>query len=171
MPLTAKRQRFVEEFLRDLNATEAAVRAGYGKNDRASARRYASEIRKIPAVRAAIDAGLAERERQLKEHSVRVAEETYTQAVADIGDAFDEDGQLKAVHLMPPEVRRAIASIEVEKRNNGEDVYYVTKIKLHDKRASQELFQKYAGKLKDKVEIEAGSSLEQLIDAALKREP
>lgn len=31
MALTAKQQRFVEEYLVDLNATQAAVRAGYSK--------------------------------------------------------------------------------------------------------------------------------------------
>ncbi len=31
-PLTAKRQRFVEEYLVDLNATQVAVRAGYSEH-------------------------------------------------------------------------------------------------------------------------------------------
>lgn len=31
MPLTAKQQRFVDEYLKDLNATQAAIRAGYSK--------------------------------------------------------------------------------------------------------------------------------------------
>lgn len=32
MALTAKQQRFVDEYLKDLNATQAAIRAGYSKN-------------------------------------------------------------------------------------------------------------------------------------------
>lgn len=32
MALTAKQQRFVEEYLIDLNATQAAIRAGYSEN-------------------------------------------------------------------------------------------------------------------------------------------
>lgn len=31
MALTAKQQRFVEEYLKDLNATQAAIRAGYSE--------------------------------------------------------------------------------------------------------------------------------------------
>ncbi|WP_149866388.1 terminase small subunit, partial [Tropicimonas marinistellae] len=31
MKLTAKQQRFVEEYLTDLNATQAAIRAGYSQ--------------------------------------------------------------------------------------------------------------------------------------------
>jgi phage terminase small subunit len=32
MPLTAKQQRFVEEYLVDLNGTQATIRAGYSRN-------------------------------------------------------------------------------------------------------------------------------------------
>lgn len=36
MSLTAKQQRFVDEYLKDLNATQAAIRAGYSKKTAAS---------------------------------------------------------------------------------------------------------------------------------------
>jgi phage terminase small subunit len=36
MALTAKQQRFVDEYLKDLNATQAAIRAGYSKKTAAS---------------------------------------------------------------------------------------------------------------------------------------
>ncbi len=36
MALTAKQQRFVDEYLKDLNATQAAIRAGYSKKSAAS---------------------------------------------------------------------------------------------------------------------------------------
>ena len=38
--LTAKQERFVDEYLVDLNATQAAIRAGYSKN---SARQIGDE--------------------------------------------------------------------------------------------------------------------------------
>lgn len=50
-PLTPRRQRFVEEYVIDLNATQAAIRAGYSA---ASADRIANELLGIPAVQAAI---------------------------------------------------------------------------------------------------------------------
>jgi phage terminase small subunit len=40
MKLTAKQRRFVQEYLIDLNATQAAIRAGYSKN---SARQVGTE--------------------------------------------------------------------------------------------------------------------------------
>ena len=51
--LTAKQQRFVEEYLIDLNATQAAVRAGYS---RSSARQIGPENLSKPVIAAAIAA-------------------------------------------------------------------------------------------------------------------
>lgn len=49
--LTLKQQRFVEEYLVDLNATQAAIRAGYSKK---TAQRIGSENLSKPLVEAAI---------------------------------------------------------------------------------------------------------------------
>lgn len=48
-PLTAKQQLFCEEYLADLNATQAAIRAGYAK---ASAANAATHLLKNPQVHA-----------------------------------------------------------------------------------------------------------------------
>lgn len=51
-PLTDKQQRFVEEYLVDLNATQAAIRAGYAPK---SAEQQGYQLLQIPSVRAAVD--------------------------------------------------------------------------------------------------------------------
>lgn len=59
--LTAKQQRFVEEYLVDLNATQAAIRAGYSTD---TARQMASENLSKPYIQSAItEARLAQQER------------------------------------------------------------------------------------------------------------
>lgn len=163
--LTAKQAVFVAEYLVDFNATAAATRAGYSAK---TAMQQGSRLLKVPKIHDAVKAALADREAEIKLRAARVAEETYGQAVVDLGDAVDADGKLLPLGSglkdaagkelrMPASVRRAIASVEIETRTEGrgEDAesYTVTKIKLHDKRASQELFLKYAGKLSDKVEL------------------
>src|SRR5690625_847346 len=55
--LSEKRKRFANEYLIDLNATQAAIRAGYSPK---SAGQQGSELLKNPNVRAYIDARLAE---------------------------------------------------------------------------------------------------------------
>lgn len=60
--LTAKQQRFCDEYLIDLNATQAAIRAGYSKKN---ARNIASENLAKPNIRAYIDKRMAEKESEL----------------------------------------------------------------------------------------------------------
>ena len=55
--LTEKQRRFVEEYLIDLNATEAAIRAGYSEK---TARSIGNENLTKPDIRAAIDRRLKE---------------------------------------------------------------------------------------------------------------
>jgi len=59
--LTAKQQRFVEEYLIDLNATQAAIRAGYSPE---SAKEIGCENLTKPNIKAAIDKAMAERSRR-----------------------------------------------------------------------------------------------------------
>lgn len=60
--LTAKQRRFCDEYLIDLNATQAAIRAGYSEKN---ARNIASENLAKPNIKAYIDERMAEKESQL----------------------------------------------------------------------------------------------------------
>lgn len=62
LKLTAKQQRFCDEYLIDLNATQAAIRAGYSEKN---ARNIASENLAKPNIREYIDNRLAEKEKAL----------------------------------------------------------------------------------------------------------
>ena len=57
-PLRPKQRRFVEEYLIDLNATQAAIRAGYSPR---TARSVASELLTNPNISAAVRYGLDKR--------------------------------------------------------------------------------------------------------------
>ena len=60
--MTAKQQRFCDEYLIDLNATQAAIRAGYSKK---SARQMANETLSKPYIKEYIEARMAEKEKTL----------------------------------------------------------------------------------------------------------
>ena len=60
--LTAKQQRFCDEYLIDLNATQAAIRAGYSKK---TARVIGQENLLKPAIRDYIEKRMAEKEKAL----------------------------------------------------------------------------------------------------------
>lgn len=61
--LTAKQQRFVEEYLVDLNATQAAIRAGYSKK---TASQIGEENLRKPDIQAAIQRRMDERSERLE---------------------------------------------------------------------------------------------------------
>lgn len=60
--MTAKQMRFCDEYLIDLNATQAAIRAGYSEKN---ARNIASENLAKPNIKAFIDQRMAEKEAAL----------------------------------------------------------------------------------------------------------
>lgn len=60
--LTVKQKRFCDEYLIDLNATAAAIRAGYSEK---SARQKGCNLMSDPAVKAFIDARMAEKNAEL----------------------------------------------------------------------------------------------------------
>ena len=60
--LTAKQQRFCDEYLIDLNATQAAIRAGYSEK---SARQMSTENMSKPSIREYIENRMAEKEKRL----------------------------------------------------------------------------------------------------------
>lgn len=70
--LTAKQVRFCEEYLIDLNATQAAIRAGYSSE---SAGSIGSENLTKPEIRARIDAAMAERSKRTGINADRVLRE------------------------------------------------------------------------------------------------
>lgn len=61
--LTAKQAAFVEEYLVDLNATAAAIRAGYASK---SARKVGSNLLTLPHIQAAIQEAMAERRERVE---------------------------------------------------------------------------------------------------------
>jgi hypothetical protein len=62
-PLTGKQQRFVEEYLVDLNVSAAAKRAGYSQK---TAHQIGHDLMKKPKVKNAIDAAMAARSRRTR---------------------------------------------------------------------------------------------------------
>ncbi len=61
--MTPKQQRFVQEYLIDLNATQAAIRAGYSKK---TAKQIGQENLTKPDVKTAIDKALDDRAKETK---------------------------------------------------------------------------------------------------------
>lgn len=168
MSLTPKQEAFVREYLLDLNATQAAIRAGYSaKTAEQQASRLLSNVKVAEAV-AEAQAKRAEKTRIDAEWLLtRLAEES----AADVADLYDEQGGLKPVHDWPLVWRQGlVAGLDVEEiKVEGVVVGTIRKLKLSDRVKRLELIGRHidVGAFKDKIEHSGKVELENLSDEAL----
>ncbi|MDB2085863.1 terminase small subunit [Clostridium paraputrificum] len=149
--LTEKQKRFVEEYLIDLNATQAAIRAGYSPN---TARDIGCENLAKPNIRACIDKEIAERSKRTGINQDRVIRELARLAFVNANDVIDmEEATLK--DGATEDDTAAIASVKVKTIPTKEGEGIEREIKLTDKLKALELLGKHLGMFKDKVEIDA----------------
>ncbi|CAJ0860534.1 hypothetical protein AMST5_01311 [freshwater sediment metagenome] len=156
--LTPKQERFVSEYLKDLNATASYKRAGYdarGKSAEVNAARLLGNAR----VAAAIAAAKAERSGRMMITAERVLTELARLAFSDIGQIFNGDGSMKPLSEMNEDARRAIVGLEVSeiRDNDGVVIGYIKKIKLADKLSALEKIGKHIGLFDQKVTVDANA--------------
>lgn len=169
--LSDKQERFCQEYVKDFNASQAAIRAGYSeKGSTVQGTRLLANV----SVRARVASLKALVEREAIVSAVDVLKELKRLATVDLGGAFDQNGKLLPVHMMPEDVRRALAGIDVfdEFEGTGRDrekIGETTKIKIHDKTRALELLGKYLKMFTDKVELDVSDSLASILKAARER--
>lgn len=88
MALTAMRERFVDEYLVDLNATQAAIRAGYSPK---TAYSMGQRLLKDVEVQAAVQEARARREKRTEITQDRVVQEIADNAFRQASDAQDSE--------------------------------------------------------------------------------
>ena len=153
MGLTAKQQAFVNEYLIDLNASAAYLRAGY-KCSEPCARRLASRLLTNEDVQSAVKSALAARTERVEITQDMVLRELARVAFADTTSAVRIEGGRVVVQdtdEMDENTRRAISEISETKTLNGGTL----KIKFHDKVKALELLSRHLGILNDKLSVNA----------------
>ena len=149
-PLTPKQTLFISEYLVDLNATQAAIRAGYSPR---TAEKIGSENLRKPEIRTAIDAAIESRAERVTVTADEVLAELKRIAFYDVGPAYGEGHSLNQVADLPEDLRRAVSGVEtVEITQEGEVVGHVRKLKLADKVKALELLGKHLKLFTERVE-------------------
>lgn len=136
--ISAKRKKFCEEYLIDLNATQAAIRAGYSKK---SATVIAAELLTFPNVQQYLTLIRQESAQKLEITRERVLKEYAKIAFFDVRKIFDENNGLLDIKQLDDDSAGAIAGIEsLEQfqmvRGSTVKVGDLKKVKLNDKRAA-----------------------------------
>lgn len=109
-PLTPKQQRFVEEYLVDLNATQAAIRAGYSARN---ADKIGPRLVGQSRIAAALAVALAAQRNTAELREEEVAEEIRILARSDVRHfTVDEHGVLTLTPGAPDQAWRAVSSVK-----------------------------------------------------------
>lgn len=136
---TDKKDRFVDEYLIDLNATQAYLRSNPGVTEKTAATE-GSRLLGTPEVQEKISAAKADRSRRTRVTQDRVLRELAHIAFLDIRKAFDPKGGLLPVVEMPNGIARAMKAFEVEKiTSEGFPIGTMTKVKFEGKTRALEI--------------------------------
>jgi phage terminase small subunit len=149
MTLTAKQERFVTEYLIDLNATQAAIRAGYSEKTSYS---IGQENLRKPAIAAAVSEAQTKRSERTEITQDRVLEELAKIGFSDLRKVLTPKGGLIDAQDWGDEFAGAVASVELVSRPSGEYdtknrpiIEHVHKIKTWDKLSALEKLGKHLG--------------------------
>jgi phage terminase small subunit len=145
--LTPKRQRFIEEYMIDLNATQAAIRAGYKEK---TAYSIGQALLKI--LEAEITRALAERSKRTEVTADRVVRELARIAFTDTRQIFmwGPDGvTLRPSDELTDDEAAIVAEVSETKSETGGSI----KVKRFDKLKALELLGKHLGMFTDKVDV------------------
>ncbi|EPF5461962.1 terminase small subunit [Pseudomonas aeruginosa] len=147
MALTKKQRLFVDEYLIDLNATQAAIRAGYSSR-RATEIGY--QLLQRPEVAQAIQAAMAERSKRTEVEADYVIRRLREIDEMDVLDILEDDGSFRSIRDWPRAWRQFLSGIEIAElfEGRGDDrriAGVLRKVKWPDKLRNLELLSRHVG--------------------------
>lgn len=175
--LSAKEQAFVDEYLIDMNATQAAIRAGYAKStaDKQASLWIGKNRDACPKNKRhiwdAVNQAKQERSERTKVDADWLLKRLADEADADVADLYDEGGALKPIQQWPEVWRKGlVAGVDVKQEFefvNGEKVPdgVTVKVRLSDRIKRLELIGKHIDvqAFNEKVTVESSGLIDRLM--------
>lgn len=152
--LTEKQQRFVEEYLIDLNATQAAIRAGYSaKTADVQGSRMLGNVK----VQQAVAEAMAARSKRTGVNQDRVVLELAKLAFVKMTDVVDSQGRIKKTAT--DDDLSCIESIKYKESDNEFGGSVEREVKISSKLKALELLGKHLGMWNDKLDVNIASPI------------
>jgi phage terminase small subunit len=151
-----RQRRFAQEYIVDLNATQAAIRAGYSAKTAYSAGQRALKDVEIAAEIARLQGERGERTQLTAD---RVLLELGRLGMSDVRRLFTPSGALIPIEDLDDDTAAAVASVEVVTQSAGVDadgnkvVEHVHKVKLWDKNSALDKIAKHFGMFIERQEV------------------
>jgi len=147
--LNKKQQLFVDEYLIDLNATQAAIRAGYSVK---TAKEIGSENLSKPNIQEAVAKAMAERSKRTGINQDRIVLELAKMAFVNADNLIDpEDASIR--EGASEDDLACIQSVKVKTSVGASGTTTEREIKLNDKMKALELLGKHLGMWNDKIDL------------------
>ena len=146
--MTEKQQRFVDEYLIDLNATQAAIRAGYSV--KTANEQGAQNLAKV-SIQQAIAEQMADRSRRTGVNQDRIVLELARIAFAKITDIVDSEGKIKSTAT--DDDLACIESVKYKGSESETSSSVEREVKLSSKLKALELLGKHLGMWNDKLDV------------------
>jgi len=161
MSLTPKQQRFADEYLIDLNATQAAIRAGYSPK---TANEQGARLLAKASIRAYIDQRMAEHSRRTGINQERIIRELARISLVNPANVVNfETGEIRATAT--EDDLAAISSVKVKTIGYTDDGVPLIEreVRFHDKNRALELLGKRFGMFIDRQQVEVQGAV-QIVD-------
>lgn len=170
--LEPRQERFCQEYVKDLNGTQAAIRAGYSPK---TANEQSSQLLARLNISARVKELQAVVAEQAQVDAVQILRELSRLGYTDLRGLYKEDGTIKDPKDWSDEIAHAVAGVEVTElfEGSGADrtwIGYTKKVKFWDKTKALELLGKHKKLFTDKVEHSGKLTLEDLLDESRKEE-
>lgn len=166
--ITPLQERFCHEYVIDLNATKAAIRAGYSAK---TAFVQGPRLLDVVSVHSLISKLRDEQKARLKMSSDEVLEEIAKLARSNVKRVFGEGGKILSPHEMDDDVAAAVESFEarLEFADDGAPPEEIRKIKMHSKLGALKILAQHHGIIGADVQVNLGAALADKLAAARKR--
>ncbi|KOF56629.1 MULTISPECIES: terminase small subunit [Clostridium] len=152
--LTDKQKLFCDEYLIDLNVTQAAIRAGYSNS---YARNHSYELLEKPAIKDYIDKAMAERSKRTGINQDRVIRELARIAFVKPSDVINVNNATVKKKVSDDDLA-TIQSVKIKTVPTAYGKGVEREIKLADKMKALELLGKHLGMFTDKVDLNVEKS-------------
>ena len=157
--LTEKQQRFVDEYLIDLNATQAAIRAGYSAK---TACEQGARLLANVKVQGTIAEHMAERSKRTGVNQNRIVRELAKIAFVNLTDIVDEEGRIRS--NATDEDLSCLESIKYKESSSDTGDSVEREVKIASKLKALELLGKHVGMWNDKLNVEMDAELNIHVD-------
>lgn len=165
--LTPQQERFVSEYLIDLNATQAATRAGYSAK---TAYSQGQRLLKDVEVAKAIETGQAALAKRNEVTQDDVLNELRKMAFSDIRKVYGPDGKLLPIPELSDDMAGAITAVDAEVERTGtgsHELGEVRKYRVADKLGPLKLYGQHLGLFGKRLTVDGKLTVETLDTAAL----